>query len=347
METILKKENLGQWAAEIAKRAAIYAPAFADDIWIFDTHTPGEEITFEHGNTVRPAKGFVFPQREVLLRFKQEKGKAPEVEETLPKAEPVAVFGVRPCDGRALVRNDKVFSCGPCDPYYQTRRDNVAFIGLTCNTPPSPNCFCNAVGGSPCAEDGLDILMTELDGRYHVKVITPKGGELVDSTPTLFEKVTAADSAELETVQSAARAHPQRSLAAMEQVAEGIRRNFESPKWDELARACLGCGACTYLCPSCHCFDLNDEITGQSPLRGERVRTWDNCQFPEFTMHTSGHNPRESLGSRLRQRVAHKLLYFVENHNMQQCTGCGRCITHCPVGIDFLKVANIMEGAVA
>jgi ferredoxin len=129
----------------------------------------------------------------------------------------------------------------------------------------------------------------------------------------------------------------------MEQVAEGIRRNFDSPQWEELARACLGCGACTYLCPSCHCFDITDEITGQSPLRGERVRTWDNCQFPDFTMHTSGHNPRDTLGARLRQRVAHKLLYFVENHNMQQCTGCGRCITHCPVGIDFVKVANIME----
>ncbi|MEJ2117984.1 MAG: 4Fe-4S dicluster domain-containing protein, partial [Alphaproteobacteria bacterium] len=80
-----------------------------------------------------------------------------------------------------------------------------------------------------------------------------------------------------------------------------------------------------------------------SPVAGERVRTWDNCQFPDFTMHTSGHNPRETTGTRLRQRVAHKLLYFVENHNMQQCTGCGRCITHCPVGIDIVKVANIME----
>jgi ferredoxin len=200
-----------------------------------------------------------------------------------------------------------------------------------------------AVGGSPHAEDGLDILMTELDDRYHVKVITPRGGELIDGAPALFEKAAAADSDEADAAHAAARSHPQRSLASMEKVAEGIKRNFDSPQWEELARACLGCGACTYLCPSCHCFDITDEITGQSPLRGERVRTWDNCQFPDFTMHTSGHNPRDTLGARLRQRVSHKLLYFVENHNMQQCTGCGRCITHCPVGIDFVKVANVME----
>lgn len=76
------------------------------------------------------------------------------------------------------------------------------------------------------------------------------------------------------------------------------------------------------------------------------MRTWDNCQFPDFTMHSSGHNPREDTGARLRQRICHKLLYFVENHKMQQCTGCGRCITHCPVGIDIVKIANVMEEGV-
>lgn len=343
METTLRKDRLGEWAAKLGEWAQVFAPAFADDIWNFAKVVPGAEIAFEPVNTVRPAKGFVFPQREVLYRFRLESGQPPQITETLPADGPIVVFGVRPCDGRAMVRNDKVFTCAPCDPYYQARRDQVVLVGVACSTPPSPNCFCMSVGGSPHAEDGLDILMTELDGRYHLKVITARGGEIVDRVPALFEKVTAADSSEVEQAHTTARQHPQRTLASMEKVAEGIKRNFDSPEWDELARACLGCGACTYLCPSCHCFDINDEITSQSPVTGERVRTWDNCQFPDFTMHTSGHNPRNSTGARLRQRVAHKLLYFVENHNIQQCTGCGRCITYCPVGIDFVKVANIME----
>lgn len=346
METILRKEKLSEWVAKLGEQAQVYAPAFTDDVWNFTQVEAGSDIAFEHGNTVRPAKGFVFPQREVLYQFVLENGQAPQVNQTLPAPEQVVVFGVRPCDGRAMVRNDKVFMCGAPDPYYGARRDRVVYVGLACATPPSPNCFCLSVGGSPHSEDGLDILMTELDGRYHIKTLTPKGGEMVDLAGALFDKIQPADSEQVEKVHAASREYPQRSIASMEKVADGLKRNFDSPEWDTLARACISCGACTYLCPSCHCFDINDEITGQSPTKGERVRTWDNCQFPDFTMHTSGHNPRDDLGSRLRQRISHKLLYFVENHNIQQCTGCGRCITHCPVGIDIVRIANIMEEAV-
>ena len=195
--------------------------------------SPAPSVEFEHGNTVRPAKGFAFPQREVLYRFRVENGKAPQVTPTVPAEEKLAVvLGVRPCDGRAMVRNDKVFTCGIPDPYYQARRDRTVFVGLACETPPSPNCFCLSVGGSPDAEDGLDILMTALDGRYYVKALTPKGAELLESTAALFDKATAADASEVEQVHASARSYPQRSIASMEKVAEGLKRNFDSPLWD-------------------------------------------------------------------------------------------------------------------
>ncbi|MBI4756918.1 MAG: 4Fe-4S dicluster domain-containing protein [Betaproteobacteria bacterium] len=340
MEAILQKDRLGQWVAQLSTRARVFAPAFVDDVWGYGPVETGAEVPLDHGNTTRPPKNFVFPQREVLYRFRVQDRHAPQITPTVPEPEPAVVFGVRPCDGRAMVRNDKVFTCGVVDPYYQARRDKVVFVGLACSAPPSPNCFCQSVGGSPHSEDGLDVLMTELEGRYHVKTLTARGLELLDAARSLFDDAGAADAGEVERAHAAARAYPQRTLASQEQVVDGLKRNFDSPKWAELARACIGCGACTYLCPSCHCFDINDEITGTSPLAGERVRTWDNCQFPDFTMHSSGHNPRDDTGSRLRQRVAHKLLYFVENHGIQQCTGCGRCITHCPVGIDIVRVTH-------
>ncbi len=346
METILKKERLGQWIAALQERAEVYAPDFVEDAWEFTKVSSGAAVELDHTNTVRPAKGFVFPQREVLYRFRIESGKAPELTDTEPKVEPTVVFGVRPCDGRAMVRNDRVFTCGPSDPYYQARRDKVVFVGLACNAPPSPNCFCVSVGGSPHSEDGLDVLMTELDGRYYVKSLTDKGADAIRSAGDLFQDPNAADKKDVRSAHAVALEHPQRAISTMEAVAEALKRNFDSPLWDKLAQACIGCGACTYLCPSCHCFDINDEVTGKSPLSGARVRTWDNCQFPDFTMHSSGHNPREDTGARLRQRISHKLLYFVENHKMQQCTGCGRCITHCPVGIDIVKIANVMEEGV-
>jgi sulfhydrogenase subunit beta (sulfur reductase) len=158
METILKKDRLGAWMELLAARAQVFAPRLADGIWNFapaDVAAP----RLDHSNTVRPAKGFVFPQREVLYRFRQEAGKAPQITATVPGPEPIVVFGVRPCDGRALVRNDKVFACAPVDPYYQARRDGAVFVGLACSAPTS-NCFCQEVGGSPHSEDGLDVLMT-------------------------------------------------------------------------------------------------------------------------------------------------------------------------------------------
>ncbi|NJL06945.1 MAG: 4Fe-4S binding protein [Methylacidiphilales bacterium] len=343
MEAILKIDRLGQWAATLQDRAEVYAPDFVEDAWAFTKVGHGATVALDHTNTVRPAKSFVFPQREVLYRFKLDSGKAPELTDSEPKVAPTVVFGVRPCDGRANVRNDRVFTCGFSDPYYQARRDKVVFVGLACKTPPSPNCFCTSVGGSPHSEDGLDVLMTELDGRYHVKALTARGEDIVQAARDLFDEAKAADKKEAEEAHATALAYPQRSMSKMDAVAAALRLNFDSPLWDKLAQACIGCGVCTYLCPTCHCFDINDEVTGKSPVTGERVRTWDNCQFPDFTMHSSGHNPREDTGARLRQRISHKLLYFVENHNMQQCTGCGRCITHCPVGIDIIKIAALME----
>jgi sulfhydrogenase subunit beta (sulfur reductase) len=343
MEAILEKSKLGAWIEALSAQAEVFGPAFVEDNWEFKKVERGESVELDHTNTVRPAKGFVFPQREVLYKFSFETGKQPLLTHTEPQVEPAVVFGVRPCDGRALVRNDRVFCGGFLDPYYSARREKVAFVGLACNAPPSPNCFCTAVGGAPYSEDGLDVLMTELDGRYYVKGVTEKGNELIQKASALTSPPSSGDKRELQGVHAVSHEYPQRSIASMEKVAEALKRNFDSPLWDKLAQACIGCGACTYLCPSCHCFDINDEVTGRQPLTGERVRTWDNCQFPDFTMHSSGHNPRAHEGARLRQRISHKLLYFVENHNMQQCIGCGRCISHCPVGIDIVHVANVME----
>ena len=115
---------------------------------------------------------------------------------------------------------------------------------------------------------------------------------------------------------------------------------FDTPFWDKESLSCIQCGICTYLCPTCHCFDINDEVASSAPLKGKRVRTWDNCQFPDFTMHSSGHNPRPDKASRLRQRILHKFQYFVELYENFQCVGCGRCISKCPVGIDIIEVLD-------
>ncbi len=340
MEKVLKKDNLRDWVIALSSYE-VHAPAFEDEVWNFKQVEKPEDAALDHTNTVKPPKDFSFPQREVYCEFAQKKGEAPMVTETLPAlAAPKVVFGVRPCDGRAGPRNDTVFSKEFDDIYYWMRRKKVAQVGLACNTPPSRNCFCTAVGGSPHSEDGLDVLMVDLGDSYLVKALTKVGEEIVKAGGKALGNASAADKKTAAKAKADAEKAPMREIVDIKTVPENLQKNFDSEVWGEMAQACIGCGICTFLCPTCHCFDINDEVTNVTPLRGQRVRTWDNCQFPDFTMHSSGHNPRNTLGARLRQRVCHKFLYFVQNHDTYQCVGCGRCISECPVGIDIVAVVN-------
>jgi NAD-dependent dihydropyrimidine dehydrogenase PreA subunit len=341
MEKTLAKTKLSAWVAAL-DGYDIFTPAFADNVWNYARANTPDDVCLDHPNTVHSIKSIVFPQREVFFKFSQSKGEAPVVTEVEPKGGPAVVFGVRPCDGKAQTLNDKVFGGEFEDPYYWTRRNRTVSVGLSCNKPPSIDCFCLAVGGSPSGEEGLDILMTDLGDQYFVKALTEKGQQIVALGGAAFADASTDDQQAAAHVHEIAAHKHQRDIPGLgvEKMAQNLEADFDSPLWDEVSKACLTCGICTFLCPTCHCFDMNDEVSCSSPCKGERVRTWDSCQFPNFTMHTTGHNPRDDKGSRTRQRMCHKFRYFPDNYDTYQCTGCGRCISECPVGIDIVQVMN-------
>lgn len=346
MEKTLDKALLSDWIAAVTSGGwQVHGPALEDGIWTFKP--VAASVDLDYPNVKQAPKDFAFPQREIFFAFEHIKGEAPRLKEVKPEAPQCAVFGVRPCDGRGAVRMDKVFSDNVNDPYYQERRKNTAYVGLACNAPPSPTCFCKSVGGSPVSSEGMDILLTDLGEIYIAQAATKTGEALMAAADKLFGKMGAAEKKQLDKVHADAVAAPQRAVKDAKGAPAALKAGFDSAVWEEMAKPCIGCGICTFLCPTCHCFDINDEMTGMSPLKGQRVRTWDNCQFPDFTMHTSGHNPRETLGTRLRQRVSHKFRYFHENFGMLQCTGCGRCVSECPVGIDIVAVVNKVAEHVA
>ena len=337
MEKVLSKKAFPQWVKKL-ESYTIYSPRQDGDFWNYEVIKNSEIIDLDYLNTVLSPKKIIFPQREVLLEFSTSNEEELKVNEVLPEETPSVIFGVRPCDAKALTLTDKVFGGDFKDPYYWKRRNSTALVGLTCNTPPSPNCFCLSVDGSPHSKEGLDILMTDLGDKYYAESFTKKGDELLNLAKALFKNPTAKDKKDLEKIQAESKKKIQRQIKATKKIPPKLKEMFNSSFWDEESLSCLRCGICTYLCPTCHCFDMNDEVTSSSPIKGERVRTWDNCQFPDFTMHSSGHNPRPDKAARLRQRILHKFQYFVELYKNYQCTGCGRCISKCPVGIDIIEV---------
>jgi ferredoxin len=303
-----------------------------------------KEVLVHFRNSHRPPKDLVFPQSEVMLRYKRRKeGEIEhlEIEEVRPEMKESVLFGIRPCDARAVSILDAVFSGPNVDPYYWDRRKKLTLVGLAC-TDPHYNCFCTITGGSPHGTDGLDILLTEIDGGFYAQVLTEKGADLLASGPFKDAKDDHRKKAsEVHKASEDAMAKPgDEDPLNPHEVAERLEGLFDDPYWDRTAKKCLGCGACTYLCPTCHCFDITDE---GGKMEGRRVRTWDSCQFSEFTMHSSSHNPRPIKKNRIRQRVFHKFKYMPENLGDFGCVGCGRCITHCPVNMDIFRIVMDLE----
>jgi sulfhydrogenase subunit beta (sulfur reductase) len=305
------------------------------------------DIVYDFSNVRVPLKQVFFPQTEVMCTFDFD-----QVADIPAPEEPILVFGCRPCDSRALAQLDAVFgpgSKGFADPYYLKRRENSLVISLAC-TSPCATCFCTATGGGPAGTEGADLIAHDLAGLQSaanggallIEAVSEKGRAFLQSHQSLFTEAAPAIVPEVKkNIAAAEAAVRQANDLGVDLGAElsALKKNmdplFDDECWEELTVSCIGCGACTYLCPTCHCFDIADEAR---MYQGRRIRTWDSCQFALFTKHASGHNPRTNKKERLRQRFMHKFSYAVENIGAALCVGCGRCIAACPVNLDIRDV---------
>jgi ferredoxin len=256
---------------------------------------------------------------------------------------PVVLFGVRPCAGRSLTLLDKLFDSDDYrDPSYVERRANTTVVALAC-TEPLSTCFCTSAGGDPFSTDGLDALACDLgDDRFLVRTLSGKGEALFGS---VGEAAGDSDVAKIDELADNARSGMGEPVPVADVVGKltgDLLAAFESDVWDGFHEKCLGCTACAFLCPTCHCFNISDESTLSG---GKRIRTWDCCMLPLFTKHVSGHNPRASTRERMRQRIMHKFLYYVKNFGEAACVGCGRCVRACPVNNDLRAALRTIAAA--
>jgi sulfhydrogenase subunit beta (sulfur reductase) len=325
---ILTKDHLTDFLKALGKYD-LFAPITKGDTTTFEPVSNPEGVVLDLEHQPHPPKKVIYPQTEVLFTF-DKKGVA---REPLPsKQKERIVFGVRPCDARGFSIIDPVFEKDFPDPYYLEKRAVTILIGLQC-AQPYANCFCTSLGGDPSSTEGLDILFYDLGDRYLLEVLTARGEQVVQAAaPVLDAPGGEAEQEKKETVAKATEKVP-RGIA-LQGIAEKIAAHFDHPVWRELAQKCLSCGICTYTCPTCYCFDVQDETLKG---RGKRVRIWDSCMFSEYTLHASGHNPRPTRAERLRNRIYHKFKQNPEAHGVEGCVGCGRCITFCPVNEDILE----------
>jgi ferredoxin len=342
-----------------------------DGVVLFRPWSPGTEVELDVLLAKQSAKDYVFRQSETYLRYgyAMEGEAAAQVDDSHEApvisddpatrkaaqdaavtahaklvAEPVndapdqVIFGLRPCDVRGFVQMDNVFGGYGgfyFDPYYNAKREATTLVAVTCRDPRS-TCFCTTVGGSPDGVEGADALVTQVEGGFTVESFSEKGGKVLGFTGLVDASPPQALDAETVKKQAVDRVDVAFEL---EGVQENLRANIDDPAWHDLAMRCISCGTCTYVCPNCYCFNITDEmVEGQ----GERLRTWDNCFNPIYTLETSGHNPRDMKANRFRNRFSHKFWYYPEKYDSLLCSGCGRCVTHCPTRIDIREVLSVM-----
>jgi sulfhydrogenase subunit beta (sulfur reductase) len=320
----------------------VFIPVKDGDFHVFRLLEKGTRPDFEYQNTRLSPKGLVYPQSERMFEYSLDE-KDPE--SNILKEDPKdyssqAVVGIRPCDAHAFQIVKQNFDNPEYrDPWWVQHFESTTLVGLGCNEP-CATCFCTAMGGGPFDEKGLDVLLYDLGETYLVKSLTDKGKDFLSKAEggETAEEGKRKSAAELSSEAAKGMPEPRKVDPIREKTINDL---FEAPFWENVAFACLNCGTCTFLCPTCWCFDIQDETYG---TKGVRIKNWDSCMTSLFTLHGSGHNPREHKYERTRQRFMHKLKYFTDKYQTGiMCVGCGRCIKQCPANIDIREICSKMN----
>jgi sulfhydrogenase subunit beta (sulfur reductase) len=332
--TILRKENLNTFVAALQSRYRVGAPIKHNGTYAFKNLQNPEELSLDYPTTILPPKKYLLPVRETLFRFDTSHPKVLQETEMDP---PTVLLGVHTCDLHGIQLLDRVFNSGNVDPSYVKRRSQTFIISIECLHPCDEHSFCKSMG-TLTADESFDIHMVDIGDAYTLDAATEAGEQLLQYAQT--EPVSEENMHRMNHVFNEKWGHfPYRLDFDVSELSPLLKVSMKNPLWEELGERCLACAACTNVCPTCFCFNVEDEV-GLEITSGQRIRHWDSCQLDNFATVAGGHNFRESRTLRQRHRFMRKGTYILSSHDYLGCTGCGRCARACLVDITPVKVFN-------
>lgn len=332
---VLSKAKLSAALDKLSETSEVFVPmqkSTQSGYFPWKSFVNGEdELRLEALNVYQSPKNAVLPQTEKMYGIKSQ-GVEVNIDKTYEDPHPTIIFGARGCDVKGILAMDDVFlTRGFEDSFYKARRSGNIIIANACYAP-GPNCFCNAMEVDSVNPVGADVVLRDFGDGFIWEAKSPRGDETTAVIANLLEEKDI----------KAPSPQPFQREVNYEGVAEKLKGMFEHPIWEKLAQPCINCGMCTYVCPSCYCFDIQVKMWGD---HGYRFRTWDSCMFEEYTREAGGGNPRGASKERFRQRFLHKLEFFKERYGTPLCTGCGRCIIVCPTDVNIIRIIDAVKEA--
>jgi len=333
----IPKANLDLFVSVLPAFGDVYAPVKRGKGYAFDRPLRWFDVQMNYPRTILPPKKFMLPPREATFAFDPAKGFQDLLADA---ARQLVLFGVHAYDIFGLNILDRVFAQGRySDPYYVTRRKATTIIGV--DFEPDERHFARSMNAD-FVDSGFDLFLSDIGEEYLVLVGTSRGDDIVVLSSSLLETPTETDFDEYKR-RSGLRRAAYRTRLELGDLPEILEMEYHSEVWDEMGERCLSCGSCSMVCPTCYCFDINDEVELGSRA-GTRIRSWDSCLFKTHALVAGGENFRSQRASRIKFRYYHKQRGFVAEYGRPSCVGCGRCSEACPARIDIQTVIETIRG---
>ncbi|MFZ0034102.1 MAG: 4Fe-4S dicluster domain-containing protein [Sedimentisphaerales bacterium] len=321
----ITKDAFTSFVDEIIDKQRVIGVQAKGDRFEFEQLESADKLRLDYDVTLRPpGRKYFLPPVETLLTYEVGGGYKPDYDET-----PFVLLGVHPYDMEAINQLDKIFAQDNYDCHYIKRRHNATIVACDVVTP-SRDVFAASMG-TATVKAGFDVLLTDIGDSYLMESGSEKGDKLLAKAKGAVD-ASAKDLEKRQKVwnENQKQLNKHKLNCKYSYLPKLLERAYNHPIWEEKARTCFSCGSCNQVCPTCYCFNVQDDVNW-GLITGKRTRCWDGCLLDGFTKVAGEHEFRKKREDRFRHRLYRKGKYVPEKigSSIPACVGCGRCIHAC------------------